>query len=67
MGAAFEPPSGPIPELLLHSAPSSSLEAGEQGNSGAVQFSELVVSQGDAESILGLDGDVTGTLEWSCG
>jgi hypothetical protein len=67
MGAAFEPASGPIPELLLHSAPSSSLEAGELGNSGAVQFSELVVSQGDAESILGVDGDVTGILEWRCG
>ena len=66
MGAAFEPASGPIPELLLHAGPSSTLEAGELSNVGAVQFSELVISQGDVESILGVDGDVTGTLEWSC-
>lgn len=67
MGAAFEPASGPIPELLLDSAPSSTLEAGELGTVGTVQFSGLVTSQGAVEPILGVDGDVFGTLEWSCG
>lgn len=66
MGASFEPASGPIPELLMASAPSSTLEAGELGNVGTVQFSDLVISQGDVESILGTGGDVTGALEWSC-
>jgi hypothetical protein len=67
MNAALEPADGAPTELWLTSSPSSTLQAGELGNAGTVQFSGLVVSQGEVEAILGADGDVTGTLEWRCG
>jgi len=67
LNAALEPADGGPTELWLDSAPSSTLTVGELGNVGTVQFSELVISQGNVESILGVDGDVTGMLEWSCG
>jgi hypothetical protein len=66
IGPAFEPASGPIPELLLHSDSSSRLQLSQPGDVGTVQFSGLAISQGEVEAILGVDGEVTGTLEWSC-
>jgi hypothetical protein len=65
MNSAVEPAAGPT-ELYLHSDPSSTLEASEGGNNGSVRFSGLVVRSGEVEAILGVDGDVTGTLEWTC-
>ena len=53
-------------ELYLYSDPSSTLEASEDGNNGSVRFSGLVVRSGEVEAILGVDGEVTGTLEWTC-
>ncbi len=67
MNAVLVPADGAPTELWLKSSPSSSLQAGELGNAGTVQFSGLTVTSGEVEAILGTDGDVTGTLEWSCG
>lgn len=66
MNAAVVPADGFPTELWLKSSPSSTLLAGELGNAGTVQFSGLTVTDGQVEAILGTDGDVTGTLEWSC-
>jgi hypothetical protein len=66
MNAAMEPAEGPISELHLSSDPSSVLEADEEGNNGSVRFSGLVTQSGEVEAILGVDGEVTGTLEWTC-
>ena len=65
MNSAVEPADGPT-ELYLHSDPSSAIEADEDGSNGSVRFSGLVVRSGEVEAILGVDGEVTGTLEWSC-
>ena len=67
MNVALVPADGAPTELWLDSDPSSNLETGELGNVGTVQFSGLVVSSGEVETILGTDGDAVGTLEWSCG
>jgi hypothetical protein len=67
MNAALVPADGSPTELWLKSSQSSTLQAGELGNVGTVQFSGLTVTSGEVEAILGTDGDVTGTLEWSCG
>jgi hypothetical protein len=66
MNSAVEPEDGGITELYLQSDPSSALEASEDDSSGSVRFSGLVVSSGEVEAILGVDGEVSGTLEWTC-
>jgi drug/metabolite transporter superfamily protein YnfA len=58
--------AGAPTELRLRSDPSSELDARLDGSSGTVEFSGLVVAEGDVEAILGVDGDVTGVLEWGC-
>jgi hypothetical protein len=66
MNAAMVPADGGPTELYLHSDPSSTLQATEDGSNGSVRFSGLVVRSAEVEAILGVDGEVTGTLEWRC-
>ena len=65
MNSAVEVADQPT-ELYLHSDQSSTLEASEGGNNGSIRVSGLVVRSGEVEAILGVDGEVTGTLEWTC-
>jgi hypothetical protein len=65
LNAAFV--SGDTPtELWLRSTPSSQLTSSTDGNSGTIAFSGLAVTEGEVEAILGVDGEVTGVVEWSC-
>jgi hypothetical protein len=66
MNAALVPADGSPTELWLDSVPSSTIELRQTGNDEIVGFSGLAVSSGEVAAILGTDGDVTGTLEWSC-
>lgn len=67
VNAAMEPADGGPTELWLESSPESTLQVGELGDVGTLQFAGLVMASGEVQAILGTDGDVTGTLEWSCG
>ena len=67
MNAALVPADGSPTELWLDSKPSSTIEHRVQGNNEIVLFSGLAVTSGEVDAILGIDGDVAGTLEWSCG
>ncbi len=66
MNAALVPADGAPTELWLDSDPSSTIEHRQTGNNEIVQFSGLAVTSGEVAAILGTDGDVTGTLEWTC-
>jgi hypothetical protein len=65
LNAAFVTGDAPT-ELWLRSTPSSQLSPSLDGNSGTISFSDLAVTEGDVEAILGVDGNVSGVLEWSC-
>ena len=67
MNAALVLAEGSPTELWLASDPSSAIEHRQTGNDEIVLFSGLTVTSGDVAAILGTDGDVTGTLEWTCG
>ncbi len=66
MNAALVPADGSPTELRLDSDPSSTIEHRQTGNNETVLFSGLAVTSGEVAAILGTDGDLTGTLEWSC-
>lgn len=52
--------------VVLRSGPSSELTATRSGNSGTLSFSGLTVSDGEAGAVLGVHGDVSGSIEWTC-
>jgi hypothetical protein len=53
-------------EVRAHSTPSSSLDVARNGNSGTISFSGLTVSEGQVGAVLGSDGEVSGSIEWTC-
>ena len=54
-------------ELWLDSDPSSTIEHRQtSGNNKMCSSCGLVVTSGEVAAILGTDGDVTGTIEWTC-
>jgi len=66
MNSALVAADGSPTELWLDSASTSTIEHRQTGNNEIVLFSGLAVSEGEVAAILGVDGDVTGTLEWTC-
>lgn len=67
LNSAFETADGPPTEVWLRSDATSELTATLTGNDGAVAFSGLVLTEGDLQSMIGAAGEVSGTLEWTCG
>ena len=65
LGAAVEDASGGPGEVRFASTPSSSLSLSRDGNDGTLTFASLAVDGGSA-GILGVEGELSGALEWSC-
>jgi hypothetical protein len=66
LDAAMVPADGGPTELYLDSDPSSTIEHRIDGDNETVLFSGLTVTSGEVEAILGTDGDVAGTIDWTC-
>lgn len=53
-------------ELRLRSTPASTLTVERAGDSGTIHFGGLEVTEGTASAVLGSEGEVSGTIEWTC-
>ena len=67
LNSSFETADGAPTELWLRSDATTELTPTLTGNDGAVAFSGLVLTEGDLQSMIGAAGEVSGTLEWTCG
>jgi hypothetical protein len=53
-------------EVRAHSTPSSTLSVERAGNSGSISFGGLTVGVGRVGAALGVDRELSGSIEWTC-